>query len=262
MSLLTGLPTPRTLHGSPSMLLPLFPPTLCSTEYPQLGVHNSFTTHFSFCGGGWCEGQEGVEYRKLQLPARPPTLLQVIPFLWASVKMRQNEVMPGEGATGSRSGITCWQADRSLSPGTVACDPREVASLLPPPAAPEIRVRLAPFSHQCSALNPEGKRMGFQPPTFYSLAVRPWTVLSLGLSLLIQKIGIIMDRRRAGSFLSSNVSCINDNERYSAWQQILLTNSDPTSSTECFWPESLESLEFSQMYHTAHPTFFWFSQDR
>lgn len=56
--------------------------------------------------------------------------------------------------------------------------------------------------------------------------------------------------------------CINDNERYSAWQQILLTNSDPISSTECFWPESLESLEFSQMYHTAHPTFFWFSQDR
>lgn len=164
MSLLTGLPTPRTLHGSPSMLLPLFPPTLCSTEYPQLGVHNPFTTHFSFCGGGWCEGQEGVEYRKLQLPARPPTLLQVIPFLWASVKMRQNEVMPGEGATGSRSGITCWQADRSLSPGTVVCDPREVASLLPPPAAPEIRVRLAPFSHQCSALNPGGKEDGVPVP--------------------------------------------------------------------------------------------------
>lgn len=43
-----------------------------------------------------------------------------------------------------------------------------------------------------------------------------------------------MDWRRAGS-LSPNVSIkINDNERYSAWQQILLTNSDPTSSTEGF----------------------------
>lgn len=193
MSLLTGLPTPRTLHGSPSMLLPLFPPTLCSTEYPQLGVHNPFTTHFSFCGGGWCEGQEGVEYRKLQLPARPPTLLQVIPFLWASVKMRQNEVMPGEGATGSRSGITCWQADRSLSPGTVACDPREVASLLPPPAAPEIRVRLAPFSHQCSALNPGGKEDGVPVPYILFTGCKTLDSSFSGTQFTHPKIWIIMD---------------------------------------------------------------------
>lgn len=46
----------------------------------QLGVHNPIPTPFSFYTGGRCEGQEGIEYMKLQLLAGPPTLLQVIPF--------------------------------------------------------------------------------------------------------------------------------------------------------------------------------------
>lgn len=74
--------------------------------------------------------------------------------------------------------------------------------------------------------------MGFQSPAFYSLAVRPWTLLSLRLRLLIPKYRDNHGLKESRKLFVIQCLCINinDNEQYSAWQQILLANSDPTSS--------------------------------
>lgn len=99
----------------------------------------------------------------------------------------------------------------------------------------------------------EGPRTRAQPQPFIHWPHDPCMLLSLGLSSLTRKIGILVDGRGSGSFLPFEVSMnINNNERYSAWQPIPLRNSDPTASTEWFLARVPGVLPDD---HTARPTF-------